>query len=69
MDDEALKRLQSAFHACGAAQCGICTPGMLMAAADVLRRHERPSAEQVMDGLGGVLCRFTGYQKIVQAVQ
>jgi CO/xanthine dehydrogenase Mo-binding subunit/aerobic-type carbon monoxide dehydrogenase small subunit (CoxS/CutS family) len=63
-----LSRLQQAFLAHGAAQCGICTPGMLMAAADVLARHPDPSTEQVLDGLAGVLCRCTGYRKIVEAV-
>ncbi|MDB5773398.1 MAG: aldehyde oxidase [Burkholderia sp.] len=63
-----LNQLQQAFHAHGAAQCGICTPGMLMAATDVLRRYENPSEQQVLDGLGGVLCRCTGYRKIVEAV-
>ncbi|MCL4746606.1 MAG: molybdopterin-dependent oxidoreductase [Burkholderiaceae bacterium] len=63
-----LSRLQQSFVAHGAAQCGICTPGMLMAAADTLRRHPRPSREQVLDGIGGVLCRCTGYTKIVEAV-
>ena len=66
--DEPLSVLQQAFVAHGAAQCGICTPGMLMAAADVLRRHPQPSEQQVLDGLGGVLCRCTGYRKIVEAV-
>jgi CO/xanthine dehydrogenase Mo-binding subunit/aerobic-type carbon monoxide dehydrogenase small subunit (CoxS/CutS family) len=60
--------LQRAFHRHGAAQCGICTPGMLMAAEVLLRRETQPSAEQVRDALGGVLCRCTGYQKIVEAV-
>jgi aldehyde oxidoreductase len=60
--------LQRAFLAHGAAQCGICTPGMLMAATDVLRRHPRPTEAQVLDGLAGVLCRCTGYRKIVEAV-
>jgi aldehyde oxidoreductase len=63
-----LNRLQQAFLAHGAAQCGICTPGMLMAATDVLRRHGQPTEQQVLDGLGGVLCRCTGYRKIVEAV-
>ncbi|MFQ6022696.1 MAG: molybdopterin-dependent oxidoreductase [Acidiferrobacterales bacterium] len=63
-----LNTLQRAFHHHGAAQCGICTPGMLMAATDLLGRNPSPTAEQVMDGLGGVLCRCTGYQKIVEAV-
>ncbi len=55
--------LQRAFVEHGAAQCGICTPGMLMAATDVLRRHPRPTESQVLDGLAGVLCRCTGYRK------
>ena len=63
-----LNALQRAFMAHGAAQCGICTPGMLMAATDVLRRHPQPTEQQVLDGIGGVLCRCTGYRKIVEAV-
>ncbi|MFO0460929.1 MAG: (2Fe-2S)-binding protein, partial [Burkholderiales bacterium] len=60
--------LQRAFVAHGAAQCGICTPGMLMAATDVLRRHPEPTESQVLDALAGVLCRCTGYRKIVDAL-
>ncbi len=63
-----LNRLQQAFLAHGAAQCGICTPAMLMAATDVLRRYPDPTQQQVEDGLAGVLCRCTGYRKIVEAV-
>ncbi len=63
-----LNTLQRAFLAHGAAQCGICTPGMLMAASDLLRRIAEPSEEQVRDALGGVLCRCTGYRKIIDAV-
>jgi CO/xanthine dehydrogenase Mo-binding subunit/aerobic-type carbon monoxide dehydrogenase small subunit (CoxS/CutS family) len=66
--DGALSALQVAFLAHGAAQCGICTPGMLMAAADLLARNPHPSEAEVLDGLGGVLCRCTGYRKIVEAV-
>jgi CO/xanthine dehydrogenase Mo-binding subunit/aerobic-type carbon monoxide dehydrogenase small subunit (CoxS/CutS family) len=66
--DGRLSELQQAFVDHGAAQCGICTPGMLMAAADVLERHPEPIEQQVLDGLGGVLCRCTGYRKIVEAV-
>ncbi|MCR9221158.1 MAG: molybdopterin-dependent oxidoreductase [Alphaproteobacteria bacterium] len=66
--DGALDRLQEAFLKHGAAQCGICTPGMLMAATDLLARCDRPTADEAMDALGGVLCRCTGYQKIVEAV-
>ncbi len=64
----ALNALQAAFHRHGAAQCGICTPGMLMAATDLLSRQKAPSQSAVMDALGGVLCRCTGYGKIVDAV-
>ncbi len=63
-----LNALQQAFHAHGAAQCGICTPGMLMAASDLLARNARPNESEVLDALGGVLCRCTGYRKIVDAV-
>jgi CO/xanthine dehydrogenase Mo-binding subunit/aerobic-type carbon monoxide dehydrogenase small subunit (CoxS/CutS family) len=63
-----LAGLQKAFHAHGAAQCGICTPGMLMAAADLLGRNRTPTEADVCDALGGVLCRCTGYRKIVEAV-
>jgi aldehyde oxidoreductase len=66
--DPGTAALQASFHVHGAAQCGICTPGMLMAAADLLRREPRPSPEAAMDALGGVLCRCTGYRKIVDAV-
>ena len=61
-------RLQQAFHGHGAAQCGICTPGMLMAASTLLDRAQPPTEPEVLDALGGVLCRCTGYRKIVQAV-
>ena len=61
-------RLQRAFHEHGAAQCGICTPGMLMAASPLLDRPRPPTEAEVLDALGGVLCRCTGYRKIVRAV-
>jgi aldehyde oxidoreductase len=60
--------LQRAFHGHGAAQCGICTPGMLVAATDLLRRNPAPDEQAVLDALAGVLCRCTGYRKIVEAV-
>ncbi|MEM6665280.1 MAG: molybdopterin cofactor-binding domain-containing protein [Pseudomonadota bacterium] len=63
-----LDQLRKAFHARGAAQCGICSPGMLMAAADLLERNDAPSRVDVEDALGGVLCRCTGYRMIVDAV-
>lgn len=62
------RQLQASFANHGAAQCGICTPGMLMAAADLLAQNASPSRAEVMDALGGVLCRCTGYEKIVDAV-
>jgi CO/xanthine dehydrogenase Mo-binding subunit/aerobic-type carbon monoxide dehydrogenase small subunit (CoxS/CutS family) len=62
------ERLRCAFLAHGAAQCGICTPGMLMAAVDLLARTPGPSRAQVEDAIGGVLCRCTGYLKIVEAI-
>lgn len=63
-----LADLQRAFLEAGAAQCGICTPGMLMAADDLLARTAQPSTADIHDGLGGVLCRCTGYRTIVEAV-
>jgi aldehyde oxidoreductase len=63
-----LSALQVAFQNHGAAQCGICTPGMLMAAADLLSRKRKPNEGEVKDALAGVLCRCTGYQKIIEAV-
>ena len=68
-NDPMLVRLRAAFDRHGAAQCGICTPGMLMAAMDLLRNQPSPPNRQsVMDALGGVLCRCTGYVKIIDAV-
>lgn len=61
-------KLQAAFLDHGAAQCGICTPGMMMAAMELLRTTPEPSRRQVEDALAGVLCRCTGYAKIVDAV-
>ena len=63
-----LSRLQASFLHHGAAQCGICTPGLLMAATALLERSPAPSEDEVADALGGVLCRCTGYRKIVRAV-
>ncbi len=60
--------LQRSFLHYGAAQCGICTPGMLMAATALLRHTPRPDEQAVRDALGGVLCRCTGYRKIIDAV-
>ncbi|GJD52860.1 Aldehyde oxidoreductase [Methylobacterium crusticola] len=63
-----IERLRDAFLAHGAAQCGICTPGMILAAADGLARNPRAGRAEIADALGGVLCRCTGYVKIVDAV-
>ena len=62
------RRLAVAFARHGAAQCGICTPGMMVSAAALLERDAAPSRRDVEDALGGVLCRCTGYRKIVEAV-
>lgn len=67
-DTPTLARLRSSFLRHGAAQCGICTPGMLMTAAELLDRNSAPSVAEVTDALGGVLCRCTGYRKIIAAV-
>jgi aldehyde oxidoreductase len=61
-------RLQNAFLSHGAAQCGACTPGMLVSATALLESNERPSENDVLDAIGGVLCRCTGYRKIVNAI-
>jgi aldehyde oxidoreductase len=66
--DGEIERLQASFLHHGAAQCGICTPGMLVAAAALLRMNPHPDERAVADGLGGVLCRCTGYRKIIEAV-
>jgi len=63
-----LHPLQRAFHEEHALQCGYCTPGMIMAAADLLSENPNPTEEEVRDGLEGNLCRCTGYQNIVRAV-
>ncbi|HEY7066877.1 MAG TPA: (2Fe-2S)-binding protein [Chloroflexota bacterium] len=64
-----LHPLQQAFWEQHGLQCGYCTPGMIMAAYDLLRQYPEPSEEQIRRGLEGVLCRCTGYQHIVAAVQ
>jgi len=63
-----LHPVQQAFHEKHALQCGYCTPGMIMAAVDLLRDVPDPTEEQVREGLEGNLCRCTGYQNIVDAV-
>ncbi|HEY2936058.1 MAG TPA: (2Fe-2S)-binding protein [Gaiellaceae bacterium] len=61
--------LQEAFRRHHALQCGFCTPGILIAATDLLRRGNTPSREEIVDMLSGQLCRCTGYEPIVDAIQ
>jgi len=61
-------RLQQAFLACGGAQCGICTPGMLMAATHLLKKNARPTMAEIREGLAGNLCRCTGFVRIFESV-
>jgi len=66
--DGALHPLQKAFLACGGAQCGICTPGMLMAAAQLLDINPHPTMGEIREGLAGNLCRCTGFMRIFESV-
>ena len=63
-----LHAVQQAFIDCGGAQCGICTPGMVMAAVDLLERNPNPTEADIRTGLAGNLCRCTGYMKIFESV-
>jgi carbon-monoxide dehydrogenase small subunit len=63
-----LHSVQQAFLDCGGAQCGICTPGMVLAAVNLLERTSSPTETQIRDGLSGNLCRCTGYMRIFEAV-
>jgi len=63
-----LNAVQQAFISFGGAQCGICTPGMVLAAVNLLERNKRPSESEVRAALAGNLCRCTGYMKIFEAV-
>lgn len=67
--DGHLHPLQQAFWDHHGLQCGFCTPGMILAATDLLRHHPEPTEEQIRHGLEGNLCRCTGYQNIVRAVE
>lgn len=63
-----LHAVQQAFIEHGGAQCGICTPGMVLAAVDLLKRNPEPSENEIRNGLAGNLCRCTGYMKIFESV-
>ena len=67
-DGDRLHAVQRAFIACGGAQCGICTPGMVLAATDLLSRNPAPSSDDIRVALAGNLCRCTGYMRIFEAV-
>lgn len=66
---ELLSRVQEAFVQKGAVQCGFCIPGTVLATMDLLKRNPSPSRAEIREGLAGNLCRCTGYQKIVDAVE
>jgi carbon-monoxide dehydrogenase small subunit len=63
-----LHPVQQAFLDCGGAQCGICTPGMLMAAVQLIERNPHPSMAEIREGLAGNLCRCTGFMRIFESV-
>ena len=67
-DGNQLNAVQNAFLECGGAQCGICTPGMVIAATALIAKHPHPNDAEIREGLAGNLCRCTGYQKIFAAV-
>jgi carbon-monoxide dehydrogenase small subunit len=66
---KAMHPVQRAFLECGGAQCGICTPGMIVATVSLLRTNPHPSIEQIREGLNGNLCRCTGYTRIFDSVR
>jgi aerobic carbon-monoxide dehydrogenase small subunit len=67
-DDKRLRALQETFLEYGGAQCGICTPGMILAAVSLLNRNPQPSMDDIREALSGNLCRCTGYTQIFEAV-
>ena|SRR5687767_8045192 len=67
-NDDELHAVQQAFIEHGGAQCGICTPGMVLAAVDLLERNPHPSEAEIRTGLAGNLCRCTGYMKIFESI-
>ena len=68
-EGETLTPVQQAFHDCGAIQCGFCTPGMVLSTTALLKSNPRPSTAEIQKALEGHLCRCTGYNKILKAVQ
>lgn len=68
-EGDSLHPMQQAFHDNHALQCGYCTPGMIMACRDLLKNNPNPSEQEIREGIEGNLCRCTGYQNIVRAVQ
>ena len=68
-DSQEIAALQKSFHEKNALQCGFCTPGMLMAAQDLLKRSKSPSRDEIREHISGNYCRCTGYQAIVDAVE
>ncbi|MAG32905.1 MAG: carbon monoxide dehydrogenase [Deltaproteobacteria bacterium] len=67
--DTGLHPVQHAFQACHGLQCGFCTPGMVMAAVDLLERRPQPSDDEIREAIRGNRCRCTGYQNIVKAIR
>ena len=67
--DERLHPLQQSFLTCNGAQCGICTPGMILAAVHLLDKHPEPTLDEIREGLSGNLCRCTGYSQIFEAIR
>jgi len=67
--DKRLHPLQQSFLTCNGAQCGICTPGMLLAAVQLLDKHPAPTLDEIREGLSGNLCRCTGYSQIFEAIR
>ncbi len=68
LSDDQLHNVQQAFIECGGAQCGICTPGMVIAAVSLLEKNSQPTETDIREGLAGNLCRCTGYMKIFESV-
>jgi aerobic carbon-monoxide dehydrogenase small subunit len=67
-DDPRLRALQTAFLKCGGAQCGICTPGMILASCHLLNKNPEPTLDDIREALSGNLCRCTGYMQIFNSV-